>query len=326
MNTTVMVILHNLISTIKGKNIMRTRAAAFTILLTLVLTACAVKPVDEPPTWQEQYDLGVRYLSEGNYEEAIIAFSAAIGIDPKQAENYLGLTELYILNEEYDKALSTLQQGLEEIPDSEELKAKLQEVEESNSDFSRYVTAQLISEEEFVIGNVPFYSLSLEDAIEQLPQSNSFPRIEEIPDENGNIAVRRYTVFREGVGGIITCEQLVSSNTLSGLMFSDYYKEKITGVETGIKGIKTGDSMRNVLEKIGVSFQGARLLEETGMSVMIGANHTIEGGYGWIEAEDNMVSVNAIPAKIIDIMMDTCNCQMNFIDNKLVLLHIWVSH
>ena len=23
------------------------------------------------PTWQEQYDLGMRYLSEGNYEEAL---------------------------------------------------------------------------------------------------------------------------------------------------------------------------------------------------------------------------------------------------------------
>lgn len=42
------------------------------------------------PTWEEQYDLGVRYLSEGNYEEAVIAFTAAIEIDPKQAPAYIG--------------------------------------------------------------------------------------------------------------------------------------------------------------------------------------------------------------------------------------------
>lgn len=46
-------------------------------------------------TWQEQYDLGVRYLSEGNYEEAIIAFTVAIEIDPKQAPAYAGRGDAY---------------------------------------------------------------------------------------------------------------------------------------------------------------------------------------------------------------------------------------
>lgn len=32
----------------------------------------------------------MRYLSEGNYEEAIIAFTASIKIDPKRAEGYIG--------------------------------------------------------------------------------------------------------------------------------------------------------------------------------------------------------------------------------------------
>jgi len=49
------------------------------------MAACGKKA----PTWQEQYDLGVRYLSEGNYEEAIIAFTAAIEIDPKQASAFV---------------------------------------------------------------------------------------------------------------------------------------------------------------------------------------------------------------------------------------------
>lgn len=297
------------------------RGISITSLLVLLLSACT-----HVPTWQEQYDLGTRYLSEGNYEEAIIAFSAAIEIDPKRPEAYLSLAELYALNGEYDNALNVLQQGLEEIPDSEELKAKLQEMEESNSDFSRYITDQLISEKEFLIGSSPFYLLSLENAIEQLPQNDYAPRIEEIPDENGNLAVRRYTVFRENVGGIITCEQLISSSTLSGLTFSDYYGEKVTGVETGIRGIVTGDSMSDVLEKIGVSSQGARLLEEAGTSVMIGADHSLDGGYGWIETEDNTISVNGVPAIMINIMMDTCTCQMDFIDNRLVSLQIWVSH
>jgi len=58
----------------------------------IVLCACGTKS----PTWQDQYDLGVRYLSEGNYEEAIIAFTAAIEIDPKQAPTYVGRGDAYI--------------------------------------------------------------------------------------------------------------------------------------------------------------------------------------------------------------------------------------
>ncbi len=48
------------------------------------------------PTWQEQYDLGIRYLSDGNYEEAIIAFTAAIEIDDRQVLAYIGRGDAYV--------------------------------------------------------------------------------------------------------------------------------------------------------------------------------------------------------------------------------------
>lgn len=70
--------------------------------LALLLTACGKKQV--APTWQEQYDLGVRYLSEGNYEEAIIAFTAAIEIDPKRIEAYSSLANTYVIMGEHEKA------------------------------------------------------------------------------------------------------------------------------------------------------------------------------------------------------------------------------
>lgn len=68
------------------------------LCLVLLLTSCsqmtsAPEVNDESfktPTWWEQYNLGIRYLSEGNYEEAIIAFTAAIEIDPKLAPAYVG--------------------------------------------------------------------------------------------------------------------------------------------------------------------------------------------------------------------------------------------
>ena len=113
---------------------------------------------------------------------------------------------------------------------------------------------------------------------------------------------------------------------LTGLKFSDYYHNVISGVETGIRNIKTGDSMEDVLEKIGVSSQGAKLLVETGMSVTIGADHNFEGGYGRIETEENRSSVNGAQARTIGIAMDTCSCEMYFVENQLVLLYVGVRH
>ena len=74
---------------------------AFVLMCMLLLTSCG-----HQPTWQEQYDLGVHYLSEGNYEEAIIAFTAAIEIDPKRAEAYVGRGDTYIGSGETEENLA----------------------------------------------------------------------------------------------------------------------------------------------------------------------------------------------------------------------------
>ena len=46
--------------------------------------------------WQEQYDLGIRLLNEGKYEEAILAFTAAIDIAPRQAALYVARGDAYL--------------------------------------------------------------------------------------------------------------------------------------------------------------------------------------------------------------------------------------
>lgn len=84
------------------------------ILMCLVLLTACNQTVTK---WQEKYDLGARYLSEGNYEEAILAFTAAIEIDPKQAPAYVGRGRAYVQLEEtdenYGKAQVDFQQALE---------------------------------------------------------------------------------------------------------------------------------------------------------------------------------------------------------------------
>lgn len=89
------------------------------LCLVLLLTACGKKQAKS--TWQEQYDLGVRYLSDGNYEEAIIAFTAAIEIDPKHSESYISLSNIYAELGQYDMAVKVLEDAIANSGESEEL-------------------------------------------------------------------------------------------------------------------------------------------------------------------------------------------------------------
>lgn len=151
----------------------------FTGIALLCLTSCGQKAPglsniskSSGFSWQEQYDLGVRYLSEGNYEEAIIAFTTAIEIDPQRApayvgrgdayvqsgeteedltaaqvdyekaieldellvEAYLGLANVYIWKGDYDMALEILQQGFEKVSD-DKIEEKIYEVLAATDDF-----------------------------------------------------------------------------------------------------------------------------------------------------------------------------------------------
>lgn len=111
-----------------GESRMKKLIALFTaVTLLLGLCACAavhpgeqVAESPQGPTWQEQYDLGVRYLSEGNYEGAIIAFTAAIEIDPKQAPAYVGRGDAYVLSGETEENLAAAKTDYEKAIELDE--------------------------------------------------------------------------------------------------------------------------------------------------------------------------------------------------------------
>lgn len=103
----------------------RITAVLTTVALMLGLCACSKKK--EAPTWQEQFDLGVRYLSEGDYEEAILTFTAAIEIDPMQAEAYEKLADAYLALGDLDSVLQTLRDGYAATGDAR-LQARIDEL------------------------------------------------------------------------------------------------------------------------------------------------------------------------------------------------------
>lgn len=71
------------------------------LMIALCCVSCA-KSADA--LWQEQYELGVRYLESGDYEQAILAFEAAIKIDPKSAQACAGLYAAHIAQGNMEKA------------------------------------------------------------------------------------------------------------------------------------------------------------------------------------------------------------------------------
>ncbi len=134
------------------------------LLSILMFTGC--KNVSED--WRTQYDLGMRYLEEGDYEQAVIAFTASIETDPRQPEVYTARGDAYMLGAwpedyillamadyetaleldegfvqaylkladvcigqgDYEKALELLQKGLEKTGQNEEIAEKLSELQQ----------------------------------------------------------------------------------------------------------------------------------------------------------------------------------------------------
>lgn len=169
------------------------------LVLIMLLSACSQAmeiqlKSESTATWQEQYDLGVRYLSEGNYEEAIIAFTAAIEIDSKQApayvgrgdayvglgeteenlaaaqadyeaaiglditfsEAYIGLADLYIRKGEKEKALEILTAALENVLDLDAIQNKITEMEHgAMAEFSTFFKNP-VTWDEITMGGCPF--------------------------------------------------------------------------------------------------------------------------------------------------------------------------
>ena len=79
------------------------------IFMLAALAGCGKSAADR---WQEQYDLGAQYLLEENYEQAIVAFAAAIEIEPKEIQAYTGLVQGYQQTGDLASADSAVQSGL----------------------------------------------------------------------------------------------------------------------------------------------------------------------------------------------------------------------
>jgi len=87
------------------------RVVPIIVLIVFLLGLCSCSEAEA--SWQEHYELGVRYLSEAKYEEAIIEFSAAIEIDPQKPEAYVSRADAYMASGETVENITAAKQDYE---------------------------------------------------------------------------------------------------------------------------------------------------------------------------------------------------------------------
>ncbi len=73
---------------------------------------------------QKCLDLGQKYMTEMNYEEAIIAYNKALEIDPKNVEAYQVLANIYEFQGDIDQARNTMERALVAVPSNAEIQTR----------------------------------------------------------------------------------------------------------------------------------------------------------------------------------------------------------
>ena len=104
----------NLITKKKKKWLLPAIVAIFVVVAAISVMAIYNLPANRR---DRQLALAEKYMSELNYEEAILAYKAAIEIDPKCEDAYLELLDLYIAMEAYDMAEEVIAQAENSLDD-----------------------------------------------------------------------------------------------------------------------------------------------------------------------------------------------------------------
>lgn len=215
------------------------------VLLTVLLLCAACGQKESVLTWQDQYDLGVRYLSDGNYEEAIIAFTAAIEIDPKQAGAYIGLADAYIAQGDTDASRRVIEDAIAAVGE-EAVRSALEE--KYLDDEPSYQTVTLPS-----MNEVTFMGQSI--------QNITIAEMKNLAAQNGYEVTERdegdfwwFTINSENGyhGADMSALQYYNAPRCDGLWYDHAIDDDGVPLDIGIRGIRTHDSMESVLSKLGV--------------------------------------------------------------------------
>ena len=110
---------------------MRDRKKLIMIILAIVVAVSSIfiyKGAIAPKLYDKYLNTGIKYLMNGQYEEAILAFDKAIKIEPKTTEARVYQAKAYVGNEELDKAVEVLEETQNIDKTNEELLKQILEI------------------------------------------------------------------------------------------------------------------------------------------------------------------------------------------------------
>lgn len=113
--------------------------AIATVVIALVIVTIYVNGKDSPEKKiAEKLELARMYVSELNYEQAVILYEDIIKIDPKNTDAYIELAEAYVKSGDTRKAEETLAEAAKNVDgsDKEKIERKIKEVK-NEADASR---------------------------------------------------------------------------------------------------------------------------------------------------------------------------------------------
>lgn len=91
------------------------KLTALLLCVAIMLTGCQAS---ETVSITEMLTDAQKYLTDMDYEQAIIEFNKILEIDPKNVDAYIGLADVYLRLGDVEKAVEILRQGLEKTRDA----------------------------------------------------------------------------------------------------------------------------------------------------------------------------------------------------------------
>lgn len=207
-----------------------------------------------PVRLNKQLELGRKYVTEQDYEQAIVFFQAAIEIDPRSTEAYLGMAEVYIHLGDNKNAIDILMQGYEATDYDGEIKAMLVAVyldmAKSCADILDYEKAleyynillELDRENGQVLNDL---EMCLMDYLEILMDDGRYEEIRQLMEMYGRIVTN--VDFQKYILKIEEIEKIEAENTalmqkLFELMQTKSYEE--------IQTLETSEEMQMFFERM----------------------------------------------------------------------------
>lgn len=124
------------------QNVLKSKILIGAILAAVSVTAAVIIAVNAGHSGNDlqiQLDLGNKYVSELDYENAIIAYEEALEIDPYCLEAYLGLADAYMALGQQDKAIEIMEKAKEMLPQELEVYTQLAEFYLANGNTESYI-------------------------------------------------------------------------------------------------------------------------------------------------------------------------------------------